>query len=69
MNAMIAAAAKKTFKREVAIAILIYLAVIIMMAADQQPVETLKIIIWPAMIYVFQAFGMEWVSKQTNLVK
>lgn len=59
----------KTYKREIAFVILIFMGFIIWKSADADAVETLKITIWPAMLYVGTAFGMQWASKQTNLVK
>lgn len=55
---------QKTFKREVAACLAVFLCVIIWKAADTQPVETLKIIIWPIMLFVGAAYGMQWASGQ-----
>ncbi len=58
----------KTFKREAAFLILVFMGFIVWQAAEAAPVETLKIIVWPAMLFVGAAFGMDWASKHTNLV-
>jgi len=54
----------KTYKREVAVALLIYLAYLGLYGR----VEALEVIAWPFMLFVGAAFGMEWASKQTDLV-
>lgn len=56
--------AKKTFKREVAVGVLVFLGFVAWKAADASPVETLKVIVWPGMLYVGAAFGMEWANKR-----
>ncbi len=58
---------QKTFKREIAACLAVFLCVIAWQAAAAAPVETLKVIIWPIMLFVGAAFGMQWASKQTNL--
>ena len=58
---------KKTFKREIALGLAIFLCFIAWKAAEAEPVETLKVIIWPIMLFVGAAFGMQWASKQTGL--
>jgi hypothetical protein len=55
----------KTYKREVAVILLFYLAYLGLYGR----VEVLEVIVWPFMLFVGAAFGMEWASKQTNLVK
>jgi len=60
---------KKTWKREVAALLLFFLCAVAWKAAEAQPVETLKVIIWPIMLYVGAAFGMTWASKQTDLMR
>ena len=57
----------KTYKREVAFLLLIFLCVVAWMAAKVAPVETLKVIVWPIMVFAGAAWGMEWASKQANL--
>jgi di/tricarboxylate transporter len=57
----------KTFKREVAVALAIFMCMIAWKAAEVQPLETLKVIIWPIMLFVGAAYGMSWASKQTGL--
>lgn len=58
---------EKTYKREIAVCLAVFLCVIIWHAARAEPVETLKVIIWPIMLFVGAAFGMQWASKQTGL--
>ncbi len=60
---------QKTFKREIAPALALFLCFIAWKASDAEPVETLKVIIWPIMLFVGAAFGMQWASKQTDLMK
>jgi hypothetical protein len=54
----------KTYKRESAIAILLYLGYMGLYGR----VEALEILAWPLMLYVGAAFGMDWARKQTELV-
>ena len=58
---------EKTYKREFAAALAVFLCVIAWHAAQADAVETLKVIIWPIMLFVGAAFGMQWASKQTSL--
>ena len=58
---------KKTFKREIAVCLAVFLCLVAWKAAAAEPVETLKVIIWPIMLFVGAAFGMQWASKQTSL--
>lgn len=58
---------QKTFKREIATCLAVFLCFIAWKAAAAEPVETLKVIIWPIMLFVGAAFGMQWASKQTDL--
>ncbi|WP_299844087.1 hypothetical protein [uncultured Roseovarius sp.] len=59
---------QKTFKREIAAGMAFFLCFIAWKASDAAPVETLKVIIWPIMLFVGAAFGMQWASKQTDLI-
>lgn len=59
---------KKTFKREVAFLMLVFTGFIVWRASAADPVETLKVIIWPVMLFAGAAWGMEWAAKQTELV-
>lgn len=54
----------KTYKRESAIAVLLYLAYIGLYGR----IEALEILAWPLMLYVGAAFGMDWAGKQTDLL-
>lgn len=60
---------EKTFKRELAAVLVLFLCFIAWKASEADPVETLKVIIWPIMLFVGAAFGMQWASKQTDLMK
>ncbi len=57
----------KTFKREMAACLTLFLCLITWKAAAADPIETLKVIIWPIMLFVGAAFGMQWASRQTDL--
>jgi hypothetical protein len=54
----------KTYKREVATMLLVYLCYVGLYGR----IETLEVLAWPFMLFVGAAFGMEWASKQTDLV-
>ena len=54
----------KTYKRESAIAILLYLCYMGLYGR----IEALEVLVWPFMLYVGAAFGMDWARKQTDLV-
>ncbi|MFD1159547.1 hypothetical protein [Roseovarius aestuarii] len=58
---------QKTFKREFAACLAVFLCFVAWKASNAEPVETLKVIIWPIMLFVGAAFGMQWASKQTDL--
>lgn len=59
----------KTFKREMAAVLALFLCFIVWKASEAEPVETLKIIVWPIMLFVGAAFGMDWAKKQTDLME
>jgi hypothetical protein len=54
----------KTYKREVAVIVLFYLGYLGLFGR----VEALEVLSWPFMLFVGAAFGMEWASRQTDLV-
>lgn len=54
----------KTWKRETAWSMLLFCAY----TAFIGNVEILEIIIWPIFLFVAAAFGMDWSSKQTDLL-
>lgn len=54
---------KKTWKREVALVMLTYLFYLGYVGNE----TILEIVIWPFMLYIGAAYGMEWASKQTTL--
>ena len=56
---------KKTYKRETAFLILLYLMYLGLFGT----IEALTIVIWPFMLFVGTAFGMDWASSQTDLVR
>jgi hypothetical protein len=56
---------KKTWKRETAWGFIFILCYAIY-AGD---VEMVKVIVWPIMLFVGAAFGMDWTSKQTDLLR
>lgn len=31
-------------------------------------ITVLEIVIWPLMMYIFSAYGMDWITKQTDFV-
>jgi hypothetical protein len=53
----------RTYKREVAVVLLVYLMYLGVMDAT----SVLEIVIWPFMLFVGAAFGMDWAAKQTDL--
>ena len=54
----------KSYKRETALLLVFYI-FYIGVAGD---FRVLEVVIWPFMLFVGGAFGMEWAAKQTNLV-
>lgn len=60
---------QKTYKREVAFILLVFLGVIVWQAAKADPIEALKLIVWPIMLFAGAAWGMDWAGKQTGLTK
>jgi hypothetical protein len=54
----------KTYKREVAVMLLVYLGYLGLYGR----IEALEVLAWPFMLFVGASFGMEWASKQTDLV-
>ena len=64
-----ASSSSRTYKREVAVAILLYVGAIGGMAAWDQPLAVLEVIMWPSLMFIAAAFGMDWASKQTDLLK
>jgi hypothetical protein len=54
----------KTYKREAAIVVLLYLGYMGLYGR----VEALEVIAWPFMLFVGASFGMDWAGKQTQLV-
>jgi hypothetical protein len=54
----------KTYKREVAVLVLVYLGYIGLYGR----VEVLEVLAWPLMLFIGASFGMDWAGKQTELV-
>jgi hypothetical protein len=52
----------KTFKREVAVAILLYLFYLGLFGRE----AIVEMLVWPFMLYVGAAFGMDWARSQLN---
>ena len=58
----------KTYKREAAGVLLIALVGVMGLAAWEDPIECLKVIVWPVLSFAAIAMGMQWASTQTDLV-
>lgn len=54
--------AKKTFKRELAIALLIWLAYVV----EVKDVSVVEVLVWPIFAFVGAAFGFDAWGKQVN---
>lgn len=54
---------RKTWKREVAAALLVFLCVIVWRAAQDDPIGALGLIVWPIMLFAGAAWGMDWAGK------
>ena len=50
----------KTWKRETATALLIFIGVL----AYEQKTEEVKVLAWPTFLFAGAAFGMSWATKQ-----
>jgi len=50
---------KKTFKREVAFLLLLWLAWI----TETKDVDTLKVLVWPVFTFAALSFGLDWFGK------
>ena len=59
----------KTFKRESAVGLLLFLGFIAERASRDDPMGVLSILAPWVMMWSAAAFGMDWVAKQTGLVK
>jgi len=55
----------KTYKRETAWAFIAILCYVIGVG----DVELLKVVVWPFMLFIGAAFGMDWATKQTDLIR
>ena len=53
----------KTWKREVAIACLVFLAYL---SLQDNKTEELNVLAWPTFLFVGAAYGMTWASNQTD---
>ena len=56
---------RKTYKRELSLVCLAFLGYL----AITDKVEALEILAFPVFVFTFGAYGMEWASRQTDLVK
>jgi len=56
---------EKTYKRELSLVCLAFLGYL----AITDKVEALEILAFPVFVFTFGAYGMEWASRQTDLVK
>ena len=54
----------KTYKREVAVGLVIWL----IWLAEAGNIAALTVVAWPVFLFLGAAYGMEWASKQTNIV-
>ena len=54
----------KTYKRETAVVLLAFLGFMAWKAAQVDPVEVFKVLVWPIMTWAGLAFGVDWYSKQ-----
>ena len=54
----------KTYKREAAIAVLLYLFYLGLYGRT----EVVEILAWPFMLFIGASFGMDWAGKQTELL-
>ena len=54
----------KTFKRELAIVIVLFLFYLCIFGSP----AIVEVVVWPFMLYVGAAFGMEWAGSQLNEV-
>ncbi len=55
---------KKTYKREVAIALLIWLAYVV----EVKDANIVEILVWPIFTFVALSFGIDWWGKSGNSV-
>ena len=54
----------KTFKRELAVVIVLFLFYLCIFSSP----AIVEVVVWPFMLYVGAAFGMEWAGSQLNEV-
>lgn len=55
----------KTYKRETAWVMLIFLGYI----AFKGSVDLVEVLVWPIFLFTGASYGMDWATKQTNLVE
>jgi hypothetical protein len=53
----------KTYKREIAILLLLWLVYIV----ETKDVETIQILVWPIFTFSALAFGMDWFGKSAGV--
>ena len=55
----------KTYKREVAVALLIWLAYVV----EMKDANVVEVIIWPVFTFVALAFGLDWFNKSGSIMQ
>jgi len=55
----------KTYKREVAIALLIWLAYVV----EMKDANIVEVLVWPVFTFVALAFGLDWFNKSGNSLR
>lgn len=54
---------KKTFKRELSIALLIWLGYIV----ETKSAEIIQVLVWPVFTFTALSFGLDWFSKSNGM--
>ena len=52
----------KTYKREIAVALLVWLTYVV----ETKDANTIEILVWPVFTFAALAFGMDWFGKSSN---
>ena len=56
---------RKTFKREIAVALMVWLVYLV----ETKDIELVKVVVWPILTWPALAFGMDWHGKQSTYRK
>lgn len=56
---------KKTYKREVAVALLIWLAYVV----EVKDATIVEVLVWPIFAFVALSFGLDWFNKSGSLMQ